>query len=201
MITTPSAAQYVRAARLGLDTHVAPGIRDPHSAAALAQIGLVLRYVEAAIDGELRWLHEEIADVHTTAAAIVDAGADADGRLGQALADSRQLEAASTDLPSTRAAYRAATRLLGQCLEMSEQFNSATKRIAVAALGRRLDREAAIRVAAGITDTSRSAVEATGGRNGELPDVAEDLSAWIHITWPNGQMVMRLNGFQLCRRK
>lgn len=150
MITTPSAAQLIRTVRAGLAESVAPVLTDPAAAAAIAQSDLVLAYVEAIVDHELEWIREEVADIHATARALVDAGADTDGRIGQALSSSLN-ESRGDHVPiAARSDYQHATEVLSRCLEAAVPAGGATAQLAADALRRRVDREAAIRASAGI---------------------------------------------------
>jgi hypothetical protein len=151
MITSPSPAELVQTVRLALDAHVAPAVTQPAAAAALAQAGLVLRYVEAVIDDQLAWIREEIADIHETAAAVIEAQDDPDGHITQALRASLDAQTVSLELSKARQEYQLASEVLSRCLDRGQFAN----KLAVVALQRRLDREAAIKAAAGLTFTSR----------------------------------------------
>src|ERR1700738_2332306 len=98
MITSPSPAELLQTVRSVLDAHIAPTVTEPTAAAALAQAGLVLRYVEAVVDHQLAWIREEIADIHATAAAIIDAQDDPGGHITQALRASLDAQTGSLEL-------------------------------------------------------------------------------------------------------
>jgi hypothetical protein len=151
MITSPSAAELVRTVRSVLDAQVAPSVRDPAAAAALAQAGIVLRYVEAVVDNELAWLRDEIADIHETASTIIDLGDDPHGRIEQALRSSLDAQSTTVELREARQQYQLASEVLSRCLDRGRDANE----LAVAALQRRTDREVAIKSAAGLAFTSR----------------------------------------------
>ena len=162
MITTPSPAHLVRTVRLGLEAHVAPAVADPAVAAALAQAGLVLRYVEAVIDHEVEWIRDEVDDIHATARAIIAEGTDTTGKIQGVLQDSLDKSAEGADPPTARAAYQRASEVLSVCLEAAIPVGGRAYELATAALRRRIETEAAIRGAAGIGFTSRVDAEEEG---------------------------------------
>jgi hypothetical protein len=143
--------------RSALEAHVAPTVTEPTVAAALAQAGLVLRYVEAVVDHQLAWIREEIADIHETAAAIIDARDDPGGHITKALRASLDAQTHSLELSQARQEYQLASEVLSRCLDRGQFANKA----AIGALQRRLDREASIKSAAGLTFTSRVVSEGT----------------------------------------
>jgi hypothetical protein len=151
MITSPSPAELLQTVRSVLDAHIAPTVTEPTAAAALAQAGLVLRYVEAVVDHQLAWIREEIADIHDTAAAIIGAQDDPGGHITQALRASLDAQTESLELSKACQEYQLASEVLSRCLDRGQFAN----KVAVGALRRRLDREAAIKAAAGLAFTSR----------------------------------------------
>jgi hypothetical protein len=159
VITSPSPVELLRTVRTGLEANVAPSVTEPAAAAALAQAGLVLNFLEATIDHELPWIREEIADIHATATRVIELGADANGRIAEALAASIDGESDSIDLAVARREYQRASEVLSRCVDPSVPADGEAREIAVAALRRRVGREAAIQVAGGLSFTSRTTEE------------------------------------------
>lgn len=153
MIVAPTPSQLLRTIRATLDQHVAPCLTEPAAAAALAQVNLVMRYLEAVVDHELAWMLEEIADIHDAAAAIVDAGDDSDGRIAQALRRSQRADTGSLELMAARDRYQLASEVLSCCLDAGQSANVR----AIGVLRDRLDREEAIKAGAGLVFASRVA--------------------------------------------
>jgi hypothetical protein len=151
--------ELLRTVRTGLEAHVAPSVSDPAAAAALVQAGLVLKFLEATIDHELMWIREEIAAIHATATRVIELGADVDGRIAEALATSIDGQSDSIDLAVARCEYRRASEVLSRCVEASAPADGEARQIAVAALQRRIEREAAIKTAGGLGYTSRTSTE------------------------------------------
>jgi hypothetical protein len=161
VITSPSPVELLRTLRTGLEANVAPSVTEPAAAAALAQAGLALKFLEATIDHELVWIREEIADIHATATRMIELGADTDGRIAEVLATSLDGESDHIDLAVARREYQRASEVLSRCVEASVPADGEAREIAVAALRRRVGREAAIKVAGGLSFTSRTTEEQT----------------------------------------
>ena len=95
MIARPSARQLLTTIRTELQTSVRAAVSGEDVLARLDMIDSILASVIARADDEAVWLREEIAAITRVAERVVGEGADADGRVADALAD--LLKAERTD--------------------------------------------------------------------------------------------------------
>ena len=145
MIARPSARQLLTTIRTELQTSVRAAVSGEDVLARLDMIDSILASVIARADDEAVWLREEIAAITRVAERVVAEGADADGRVADALADLRAHPAGSDRLPDLHDEYTRAGEVLSRAIEAGSRVGGSLRAAVEAVLEDRLQREVHIR--------------------------------------------------------
>lgn len=145
MIIRPTASRLLDSVREELTTTIAPLIDDAEAQDRLAMIDSILAGVSVRVQNEVAWLREEIADAETAARAVIDAGADTDGRVAAALAALAGGRAQRDDLTQLHDEYDLAGEALSCAIEAAMPVGGDLRAQIEDVLGRRIAREVEIR--------------------------------------------------------
>ncbi|MGE4426023.1 MAG: hypothetical protein AB7G37_06205 [Solirubrobacteraceae bacterium] len=145
MIVRPSSRQLLERVREELRTTVAGAVTDSEVRAALEMIDSVLGSVSVRTEHEVAWIREEIAEIEAGARSVIEAGADADGRIDDALAALDGQRAPGDLLSDLHCEYNAAGEVLSRSIEAALPVGGELRREIEGILARRLEREVQIR--------------------------------------------------------
>jgi hypothetical protein len=145
VIARPSARQLLITVRTELQTSVRAVIADDDVLARLDMIDSILASVILRADDEAAWIREEIMAISGAAEAVIDAGADADGRVAEALGTLRSHPTSSDRLPDLHDEYNLAGEVLSRAIEAGSRAGEALRATVERVLEDRLRREVLIR--------------------------------------------------------
>ncbi len=131
--------------RAELQNKVRAAVSDDDVLARLDMIDSILASVILRADDEAAWLREEITAIREVAAAVIDAGADTDRRVAEALATLDSHPARSERLPDLHDEYELASEVLSCALEAGSRVGGALRTHVEAVLEARLRREVLVR--------------------------------------------------------
>jgi len=145
MIIRPTASRLLDSVREELATTIAPLVDDAEAQGRLAMIDSILASVSVRVQNEVAWLREEIADAEAAGRAVIDAGADTDGKVATALTALAGGRAAGDDLEQIHDEYDLAGEVLSCAIEAALPVGGDLRTQVEDVLGRRIEREVEIR--------------------------------------------------------
>jgi hypothetical protein len=145
MITRPSCSDLLDAIRVELETTIRPAVSDPKVQGVLAMLDSMLVGLTRRFDHEVAWMREEITGIEDAALAVIDGGADSEGKVAEALDALRAGRSPDLHVPSLQREYDLAGEVLSRALEAGFIAGGDARARVERELHARLDREVQIR--------------------------------------------------------